>query len=204
MGRFSKRGVPVLNLKEKVAALQECIENDSTEDSIGHLFDLMNLVVPGYSFVGDTWSFKNITELCAYYGSHPTPIKGGKMQIMSGTHRLIHEILKPVWDSLYTWDFYPFDEVNKSLTNGLPDCDVYVRGSNDMIVLSVTIEDMNMWICIAKEDHENGGRNYNISDPKSIERARSELCEWFDEIKAPMTWAKWVELIDKWLNGRES
>ena len=191
-------------MKEKIAGLYTCIENGSDEDAIGHLFDLLNYVVPGYSFTGDTWSFKDITELCAYYGSHPTPIKGGKMQIKSGTHLLIHEILKPVHDKLHTWDFYPIEEVNAHLAIGLPDCDVYVKGSEDRVVLSVTIEDITMRICIAEENHENGGRDYNVSDPKSIERARSELREWCGEIKDPMNWDKWVELIDKWLNGRES
>ena len=67
--KFSDQGIPILNLPGKLAALRSCIE-DHPEDALGHLFDLMYFVAPGYKL----FDAEGINELCDRYGRTPTPI----------------------------------------------------------------------------------------------------------------------------------
>ena len=67
---FSDRGIPILELREKVAALESCLLSDSKEDSLGHLFDLISFVAPRYKFL----KFRGIKALKDWYGKNPTPI----------------------------------------------------------------------------------------------------------------------------------
>lgn len=69
--KFSEKGIPIFDLDRKIDALKYCIEHGSEEDSMGHLFDLLHHVVPNYRFL----DFKNIKQLCDYYGKNPTPIE---------------------------------------------------------------------------------------------------------------------------------
>lgn len=68
--QFSERGVPILTLDRKIEALKACIKDGSREDAVGHLFDLINHVAPGYRLLG----YSGIGPLCLKYGSDPTPI----------------------------------------------------------------------------------------------------------------------------------
>jgi hypothetical protein len=73
---FSDRGIPILSLGEKVDALRYCLEMDierggHREDAMGHLFDLIYYIAPGYKFI----KFDGIQAIADHYGKHPTPIK---------------------------------------------------------------------------------------------------------------------------------
>ena len=67
---FSKNGIPIVSVEQKVRYLQACLEEGANEDALGHLFDLLNHVAPGYKYL----DLKNIQQLAGYYGKNPTPI----------------------------------------------------------------------------------------------------------------------------------
>lgn len=67
---FSKQGIPILSLNDKIDSLRHCLENDHTEDAMGHLFDLIYHLAPDGKFL----CFQSLEEIARYYGSHPTPI----------------------------------------------------------------------------------------------------------------------------------
>ena len=64
-------GIPFLSLRGKLEVLRGCIENDAKEDAVGHLFDLLYLVAPGYK-LGD---LDGVNDLCQQYGRTPALIK---------------------------------------------------------------------------------------------------------------------------------
>jgi hypothetical protein len=70
----SDRGIPILSLRDKVESLLYCLEMEQDgplrEDAMGHLFDLIHHIAPGYEF----GKLKGIAAIQAVYGSHPTPI----------------------------------------------------------------------------------------------------------------------------------
>lgn len=68
------KGRPILPLPEKLDALKACLAQNAKEDSLGHLFDLLWLLMPGYEgSIGETY-FRDINELCNRYGKVGTPI----------------------------------------------------------------------------------------------------------------------------------
>lgn len=72
--RFSDSGIPILPVQDKLGGLLTCLVNEHKEDALGHLFDLLNFVAPGYRYEADTATFANIQELAAHYGANPTPL----------------------------------------------------------------------------------------------------------------------------------
>jgi len=58
------------SVQEVIEGLLTCLENGSTEDSIGLLFDLLNHVAPDYNFMDAL----GIVALKNRYGNNPTPI----------------------------------------------------------------------------------------------------------------------------------
>ena len=76
---FSKLGIPLLTMKEKLDALAYTInlsinERRSLEDAAGHLCDLLEWcrirIKPS-----SRSQFKDLTEMVEYYGKDPTNIK---------------------------------------------------------------------------------------------------------------------------------
>lgn len=63
-------GTSLCQIDEKIERLDHCIHMGFDEDAIGHLFDLINHLAPGYKY----GKFKNIKELQEYYGKDPKPI----------------------------------------------------------------------------------------------------------------------------------
>jgi hypothetical protein len=70
MERHDDMGIPILPLDEKVDALKYCLLSDAAEDAMGHLFDLMHHLAPGWQF----GPFRSLQSIADHYGSRPTPI----------------------------------------------------------------------------------------------------------------------------------
>jgi len=77
--KHDDKGIPILTIEEKINALKYCIDQDADEDAMGHLFDLINYLAPGYKFLMDSPTarrkFRTLKSICDYYGKQPrTPI----------------------------------------------------------------------------------------------------------------------------------
>lgn len=70
MPNYSDRGIPIVPLNVKLDYLRSCMLGGHDEDAMGHLFDLIHHIAPGYKFS----RFDGIKAICDYYGEHPTPI----------------------------------------------------------------------------------------------------------------------------------
>jgi hypothetical protein len=69
--QYTNSGIPILNLSEKIAALEYCMKDESSqEDAVSHLFDLLHHMCPGWKFL----KFQSLAEIADYYGSDPAPI----------------------------------------------------------------------------------------------------------------------------------
>ena len=72
---YNDRGIPILSLADKIESLKYCLEmpNDPgtpREDAMGHLFDLIHHIAPGYQF----GKCSGIAEIAECYGKHPVTI----------------------------------------------------------------------------------------------------------------------------------
>lgn len=67
---FSKQGIPILSLDEKIEALKQCLAEEQNEDAVGHLWDIM-----AHLFPYRKWRLKTVRKIFKKYGKTPTPIK---------------------------------------------------------------------------------------------------------------------------------
>jgi hypothetical protein len=91
---------------------------------------------------------------------------------------LIRKMLGPVWGHISDHEYY-----NDKDQYGNCDFDAYVKQSGEMIIIGLYLSDQSIFVFIHPEGDNETGREYDLSDPSSIDRMINELLDWFEKAK---------------------